>query len=211
MILDFYFFLSESILKDITEQIIMTLPFSLLYKLLISVLLVFFLSGCATSEPIPSQDFNKIRENISRFQSETIRLGGKITGVTVSEQIVKMEILSIPLELGQPNLIAKPDGRFVAITNRHRLPTDFNPLLLNGQFITAIGKVQDRVEVDNQIGYFSTFSIQLAKLNVFDFHALALSQGLIKEKRNSLEELKAMFEVKILEIQYLKQLIAEVK
>ncbi|SET51611.1 Slp family lipoprotein [Thorsellia anophelis] len=172
---------------------------------------IFLLTGCQTIEPIPSQDFNKIRDNISLYKNETIRLGGKITGVTVSDQIVKMEILSIPLELGQPNLQAKPSGRFVALTKRSQLPESFNPLLLNGQFVTTIGTVQEATQVDNQIGYFSTFSIKLKWITLFDFKTLALSQGLIQEKRNSLEELKAMFDVKIFEIQYLKQLISETK
>lgn len=165
------------------------------------------LIGCAASPPLPSEDFNSIRNSLSRYEEQTIRLGGKVTSVSITNEEITMEILSIPLSYGQPLLNAQPDGRFVAVIAKNKLSSRINLIELNGSFVTVIGQVKGRSYVDNRIGYFSTFLIEVADIFFFDFKNLALSQQLIEEKNNSLEEIRAIIEVKIAELRYLRSLL----
>lgn len=169
------------------------------------------LIGCQTIEPIPSEDFSRIRNNLRLYENEEMRLGGKVTSVSFNSEEITFELLSIPLELGQPKLTAKPDGRFIVIAKYNQFPDEFNPLVLNGLFMTIRGRVIGPAEVNNRVGYFSTFAVKMSSYESFDFRQLALSQRLISEKNNTLEEIKAMFDVKIQELRYLQQLIAETK
>lgn len=170
---------------------------------------VVLITACQTVDPLPNQDYHTLRENSSRMNGELVRLGGRVVAVSSTDQNIKLEVMSVPLIFGQPDLRANTQGRFVASINRNALNEAENQDItaLNGKIITVIGNIDGQTELYNITDYFPTFIVEVSHYQFFDLKELALIQGLVEGKEHDLNALNLRLMSRVAELQFLKSFI----
>lgn len=116
-------------------------------RLLIALLAVLALSGCATS-PLDTSAVNsratpsQVVENPAGHRGERIQWGGHIVSITNDGDKTLLEVLSYPVAYdGFPNTYRKPTGRFVLQRRGFLEPQDYAP----GRLVTVVGTVDSLV------------------------------------------------------------------
>jgi len=107
-----------------------------------------FLSGCAhvmseTNLKAVDQSvrYNELSAKPEAFAGKTVLLGGIITGVLGSDDVLMLEVAQLELfKYGVPNEDSRSGGRFLAISTELIDPAVYRP----GKLVTIIGEVKGK-------------------------------------------------------------------
>ena len=114
-------------------------------SLFISLLACLALSGCVSipqdiqgsNSLLSGVSYQDIRQDISRFNGQEVRLGGKVLNVVNSQNETSFEVAVLPLDSSaRPELGTAFQGRIIVKANRF-----IEPLTLKDHLVTVLGTV----------------------------------------------------------------------
>lgn len=116
-------------------------------KLLLILVTLIVLTGCATQPPEPIREniaanptIGQVQQNIAQYKDSRVRWGGEIFSISNLASHTKLEIISRPLnESAKPQPVDASNGRFIAVFKGFLEPASF----AKGRYVTVIGNVTE--------------------------------------------------------------------